>query len=309
MQNYVQAQNDVVVILILLLPHGSLLLPSPSPLCTVHRPSSAGRAPFGPLYSCSYRWHGCTSRAAPRFAACCCCPTISSVPFLFYFVFVAVVAYLSTIAVCCFKWFLSVVFVPFLMNQSTHTCCKLSLSLPACVCVCVWSAAAAAACVRSLYGDLPQIGGHKHCKIISSLSPWLERGRGHGQTQPQHRVGQDEQEDKEAKQLHDFCREIYSAKCLSVEERSLLVFVLLLHLQFYLPWKPKTREVVNSDPKETQDSVQSSVEVPSAYTKCLSNIFSKLILRTFLGIREISWRYKKEMWEIGVNIRTNRRDP
>lgn len=178
-------------------------------------------------------------------------------------------------------------------------------SVPACVClcVCVWSAAAA--CVRSLYGDLPQIGGHKHCKIISSLSPWLERGRGHGQTQPQHRVGQDEQEDKEAKQLHDFCREIYSAKCLSVEERSLLVFVLLLHLQFYLPWKPKTWEVVNSDPKETQDSVQSS----SAYTKCLSNIFSKLILRTFLGIREISWRYKKEMWEIGVNIRTNKMDP
>lgn len=57
------------------------------------------------------------------------------------------------------------------------------------------------------------------------------------------------------------------------KKRSLLVFVFLLYLQFYLPWKPKTREVVKSDPKETQDSVQSSLELHSAYTKCLSNIF------------------------------------
>lgn len=66
--------------------------------------------------------------------------------------------------------------LPFLMNQSTHTCSK--LVLPEYVCVCV----SAAACVRSLYGDLPQIGGHKHCKIISSLSPRLgQQGQTLGQ--------------------------------------------------------------------------------------------------------------------------------
>lgn len=105
MQNYVQAQNDVVVILILSLPYGSAASSLPLlryPVSTVHRPlvelllglyivvAIAGMAALLELL-------------LVLLPAACCCPTISSVPFAFYFVFVAVVAYLSTIAVCCFK--------------------------------------------------------------------------------------------------------------------------------------------------------------------------------------------------------------
>lgn len=53
----------------------------------------------------------------------------------------------------------------------------------------------------------------------------------------------------------------YSAKCLSVcVQPPPLCFrftplsSLLLHLQFYLPWKPKTQEVVEADPRESKGS-------------------------------------------------------
>lgn len=180
MQNYVQAQNDASLLYwsclcltaVLYSPH--FLLPS-STLSSVHCPELQ-------LLLGLYIVVAIAGMAALRRRRRCfsfCCPNDLARSFLsssyFYFVFAAVfvvvLAYLSTIAVCCFKWFLSVVFcawavLPFLMNQSTHTCSKLVLP----ECVCVWSAAA---CVRSLYGDLPQIGGHKHWKIISSLSPRL----------------------------------------------------------------------------------------------------------------------------------------
>lgn len=142
--------------------------------------------------------------------------------------------------------------LPFLMNQSTHTCSKLVLPEYVCVCVCLWSAAAAA-CVRSLYGDLPQIGGHKHCKIISSLSP---------------RLGQQGQTLVSFPRSFPTCRKKkYSAKCLSVcVQPPPLCFrfpllpppllSLLLHLQFYLPWKPKTQEVVKTDPREREPRIR-----------------------------------------------------